>query len=115
LRLILPCLCVVVVAGAAVAGNYPNRITLPKSCHKIHMAGSIVEINAAKAYMIINENMVLMADYTIGDKAGQTLLKDLASNAVALDAFQIGQKVKVIGYRLPNDRILAVSISRMIH
>lgn len=75
--------------------------------------GLVMKVDTAAATMFVFEKEVLVTQYKVGAEVLKTTLLSTGGTSVELSSFKEGQRVRVIGFLMPDNRIVAQSIQKV--
>ncbi len=76
----------------------------------IKVNADIMEINLEKSYVVIAEKWFEIGEFKVRDKVYQTILLGPDGGRIPLNRLKKGQRVVVIGIKLPDDQYMADSV-----
>jgi len=99
--------------GAMAADNAKTVITIPDNAKLVRLVAEIGKVSLSDSTIDIAEELVLVTAYRTNSETRQTFLVDPQKHVITLAAFEEGQLVKVMGFRLPDGRIVAESVVQL--
>lgn len=75
--------------------------------------GLVMKVDTNAATMIVLEKEVLVTQYKVGEEVLKTTLLSTGGTSVELSSFKEGQRVRVVGFLMPDNRIVAQSIQKV--
>jgi len=87
------------------AGAFSGITIDPDRIEFIELDADVMEVNVAKAYLVVAEEKFLITDFKIAGKIYQSSVVDAEGKVISFKSLKKGQRVIVKGIKLPNENI----------